>query len=165
MALSRLQKIESLKLVPTEDDMVKIAIALELPIDYLFPESLIEAIKANAFGKRVAELPEPQVMSLAEAARSRLLAPVNSEDDIIEDLDRQLLRERIEEVLSTLKPEESRVIRLRFGLDDGCSRTLEQVSWEFGVTKERIRQIEAKALRRLQWTSRSRQLRGFLSHE
>jgi RNA polymerase primary sigma factor len=75
---------------------------------------------------------------------------------------RQLLKEQIEDVLGTLSAREKRVVELRFGLEDGRSRTLEEVGWEFGVTRERIRQIEAKALRRLRHPSRSRNLREYL---
>ena len=73
-----------------------------------------------------------------------------------------MLKEQLMEVLDTLTPREEMVLRLRFGLDDGRSRTLEEVGREFKVTRERIRQIEAKALRKLRHPSRSRKLRDFL---
>lgn len=73
-----------------------------------------------------------------------------------------LLREQISEVLDTLTERERNVLRLRFGLDDGRSRTLEEVGKEFNVTRERIRQIEAKALRKLRHPSRSKKLRDYL---
>lgn len=72
-----------------------------------------------------------------------------------------LLREKLEEVLSTLSPREARILRLRFGLHNGRSYTLEEVGQKFGLTRERIRQIEGKALRRLRHPRRSRQLRDF----
>lgn len=75
---------------------------------------------------------------------------------------RQLLKEQILGVLHTLTPRERRVLQLRFGLDDGRSRTLEEVGREFNVTRERIRQIEAKALRKLRHPSRSKKLKDFL---
>ena len=74
----------------------------------------------------------------------------------------QLLKELVEDVLDTLNLRERRVLQLRFGLEDGRSRTLEEVGREFGVTRERIRQIEAKALRKLRHPSRSRKLKDFL---
>ena len=74
----------------------------------------------------------------------------------------QLLREQVEDVLATLTSRERRVLQLRFGLEDGRSRTLEEVGREFGVTRERIRQIEAKALRKLRHPSRSRKLKDYL---
>ncbi len=73
-----------------------------------------------------------------------------------------LLKEQLEEVLSTLTPREAKVLRLRFGLEDGKSRTLEEVGTEFKVTRERIRQIEAKALRKLRHPSRSKKLKDYL---
>ena len=73
-----------------------------------------------------------------------------------------LLKEQLVEVLSTLTEREQKVLRLRFGLDDGRARTLEEVGKEFNVTRERIRQIEAKALRKLRHPSRSRKLKDFL---
>ena len=73
-----------------------------------------------------------------------------------------LLKEQLEEVLGTLTEREQKVLRLRFGLDDGRARTLEEVGKEFNVTRERIRQIEAKALRKLRHPSRSRKLKDYL---
>ena len=73
-----------------------------------------------------------------------------------------LLREQLNEVLNTLSERERKVLRLRFGLDDGRARTLEEVGKEFNVTRERIRQIEAKAIRRLRQPSRSRKLKDYL---
>ncbi|HSB90698.1 MAG TPA: RNA polymerase sigma factor RpoD [Anaerolineales bacterium] len=74
-----------------------------------------------------------------------------------------LLREKIEDVLSTLSPREARILRLRFGLHNGRSYTLEEVGQKFGLTRERIRQIEGKALRRLRHPRRARQLRDYLA--
>jgi RNA polymerase primary sigma factor len=74
----------------------------------------------------------------------------------------QLLKEQVEDVLASLTGRERRVLQLRFGLDDGRSRTLEEVGKEFGVTRERIRQIEAKALRKLRHPSRSKKLKDYL---
>jgi RNA polymerase primary sigma factor len=81
--------------------------------------------------------------------------PVDSASD-------QLLKDEVREVLSTLTPREQRVLQLRFGLEDGRCRTLEECGEEFSITRERIRQIEAKALRRLRHPSRSRKLKGYL---
>ena len=79
-------------------------------------------------------------------------------DDAVSNI---MLKKQMEEVLDTLTPREKRVIRLRFGLDGGRSRTLEEVGSEFGVTRERIRQIEAKAIRKLRHPNRSNKLKGY----
>ena len=73
-----------------------------------------------------------------------------------------LLREQLEEIMQTLTPREAKVLKLRFGLEDGKARTLEEVGKEFEVTRERIRQIEAKALRKLRHPSRSKKLRDYM---
>jgi RNA polymerase primary sigma factor len=75
---------------------------------------------------------------------------------------KQLLKDQINEVLLTLTPREHRVLELRFGLEDGRCRTLDEVGEEFSVSRERIRQIEAKALRKMRHPSRSRKLRDYL---
>jgi RNA polymerase primary sigma factor len=74
-----------------------------------------------------------------------------------------LLREKVEDVLSTLPPREARILRLRFGLQNGRAYTLEEVGQKFGLTRERIPQIEGRALRRLRHPRRSRQLRDYLT--
>ena len=116
-----------------------------------------------------------EIMKIAQEPVS-LETPIGEEEDshlgdFIEDeaaLDPadaasvMLLKEQITEVLRTLAPREAEVLRLRFGLEDGRSRTLEEVGQSFGVTRERIRQIEAKALRKLRHPSRSKVLRDFL---
>jgi len=105
-----------------------------------------------------------------------LETPIGEEDDshlgdFIEDQEAQapadavafeLFKEQLEDVLDTLTPREEKVLRLRFGLDDGRSRTLEEVGQYFGVTRERIRQIEAKALRKLRHPMRSKRLKDYL---
>ena len=75
----------------------------------------------------------------------------------------EMLKEEISDVLCTLTEREEQVLRLRFGLDDGSCKTLEEVGQMFGVTRERIRQIEAKALRKMRHPSRSKKLKDFLT--
>ncbi len=116
-----------------------------------------------------------EIMKIAQEPVS-LETPIGEEEDshlgdFIEDDAAQapaeaatftLLKEQLIEVLDTLTPREQKVLRLRFGLDDGRARTLEEVGKEFDVTRERIRQIEAKALRKLRHPSRSKKLKDFL---
>ncbi|MFI8575254.1 MULTISPECIES: RNA polymerase sigma factor RpoD [Rossellomorea] len=116
-----------------------------------------------------------EILKIAQEPVS-LETPIGEEDDshlgdFIEDAEAQspsehaayeLLKEQLEDVLDTLTDREENVLRLRFGLDDGRTRTLEEVGKVFGVTRERIRQIEAKALRKLRHPSRSKRLKDFL---
>jgi RNA polymerase primary sigma factor len=81
---------------------------------------------------------------------------------LVEAASTNLLKKQIDEVLCTLTPRERRVLQSRFGLEDGRSRTLEEVGAEFGVTRERIRQIEAKAIRKLRHRSRSQKLKDYM---
>ena len=124
------------------------------------------------------EIPVEKVMEIQKIAQDpvSLETPIGEEDDshlgdFIPDDDSPapqdsaaytLLREQLEEVMSTLTPREAKVLKLRFGLEDGKARTLEEVGKEFQVTRERIRQIEAKALRKLRHPSRSRKLRDYM---
>ena len=119
-----------------------------------------------------------KVMEIQKIAQDpvSLETPIGEEDDshlgdFIQDEDSPapqdaasytLLREQLEEVMKTLTPREAKVLRLRFGLDDGKARTLEEVGKEFKVTRERIRQIEAKALRKLRHPSRSKKLKEYM---
>jgi RNA polymerase primary sigma factor len=96
-------------------------------------------------------------------------APISLETPIGEEGDSHLgdfinvsLKEQTAHVLHTLTPREEKIMKMRFGLEDGSEHTLEEVGLEFAVTRERIRQIEAKALRKLRHPSRSRKLRSFL---
>ena len=124
------------------------------------------------------DLSEERVREILKIAQEpvSLETPIGEEEDshlgdFIEDQDApapaeaasfMMLREQLEDVLGTLTDREEQVLRLRFGLDDGRSRTLEEVGQVFGVTRERIRQIEAKALRKLRHPSRSKKLKDFL---
>ncbi len=127
---------------------------------------------------REMEIPVEKVREISKIAQEpvSLETPIGEEEDshlgdFIPDDDVpspadaaafSMLKEQLDEVLNTLTPREQKVLRLRFGLDDGRTRTLEEVGQEFDVTRERIRQIEAKALRKLRHPSRSRKLRDYL---
>jgi len=124
------------------------------------------------------DMPEEKVREIMRVAQEpvSLETPIGEEEDshlgdFIPDDDapapsevasHTLLKEQLNEVLSTLTPREEKVLKLRFGLEDGRSRTLEEVGKEFNVTRERIRQIEAKALRKLRHPTRSKKLKDFL---
>ena len=125
------------------------------------------------------EIPVEKVMEIQKIAQDpvSLETPIGEEDDshlgdFIQDEDSPapqdsaaytMLKEQLEEVMNTLTPREAKVLKLRFGLEDGKARTLEEVGREFDVTRERIRQIEAKALRKLRHPSRSKKLRDYMS--
>ena len=125
------------------------------------------------------EMPLDKVIEIQKIAQDpvSLETPIGEEDDshlgdFIQDEDSPapqdsaaytLLREQLEDVMKTLTPREAKVLKLRFGLDDGRTRTLEEVGKEFNVTRERIRQIEAKELRKLRHPSRSKKLRDYMS--
>jgi RNA polymerase primary sigma factor len=113
---------------------------------------------------KVAELPISLELPMGEEADSHLGDFIEDHNAIqpLDSASKQLLKDQINEVLLTLSGREQRVLQLRFGLEDGRSRTLEEVGLEFRVTRERIRQIEAKALRKLRHPSRSRKLRDYL---
>ena len=124
------------------------------------------------------EIPVERVMEIQKIAQDpvSLETPIGEEEDshlgdFIQDDDSPaphdaasyiLLREQLEEIMQTLTPREAKVLKLRFGLEDGKARTLEEVGREFEVTRERIRQIEAKALRKLRHPSRSKKLRDYM---
>ena len=125
------------------------------------------------------EIPVEKVVEIQKIAQDpvSLETPIGEEDDshlgdFIQDDDSPapqdsvaytLLREQLEEVMGTLTPREAKVLKLRFGLEDGKARTLEEVGKEFKVTRERIRQIEAKALRKLRHPSRSKKLKDYMN--
>jgi RNA polymerase primary sigma factor len=160
-------------------------IALEM--DFIEPEeerivirrAIANGEPLNPMQKRALKRAEDKVRRIKRVSQEpmSLEMPVGNEEssslgDFIEDdslpapadaASQQLLREQMQEILEQLNERERKVLEMRFGLKDGMSRTLEEVGQEFGVTRERIRQIEAKALRKLRHPIRSRKLRDYLS--
>jgi RNA polymerase primary sigma factor len=151
-------------MAPEDRRMVEEAMAVGLPLEPALNRRLaIAAAKVR------------RIMRIAQEPMS-LETPVGTEEnsslgDFIEDdslpgpadqASRHLLKEQMNEILSGLSDRERKVLEMRFGLKDGTARTLEEVGQEFGVTRERIRQIEAKALRKLRHPIRSRKLRDYL---
>ncbi|MGB9880114.1 MAG: sigma-70 family RNA polymerase sigma factor [Anaerolineae bacterium] len=159
---------------------------IALKMDLLTPEETVAIEEAMSKGEplnpslrrrlRIATSKVSEIVRMVQEPMS-LEMPMSTEEssslgDFLEDetipgpLDetsRQLLREQMKDILDSLNPREQRVIRLRFGLDDGHSLTLEEVGQKVGVTRERVRQIEAKALRKLRHPLRSRKLKDYLS--
>ena len=143
-------------------------------IQELGREPSAEEIAEKMDGMTPEKVREIQKISLEPVS---LETPIGEEDDshlgdFIQDEDSPapqdaaaytLLKEQLAEVMQTLTPREAKVLRLRFGLDDGKARTLEEVGKEFDVTRERIRQIEAKALRKLRHPSRSKKLKDYMT--
>jgi len=167
---SLISRIETMRVIPDIEMRQEIADALAMDIDYLFPETLLEAIRDGLFKNRVVDLDEARLIKLA-IERKVLALPSpddpSSRSEIAMGAPVDLTfsggaRSAIRRVIGTLGVVEQKVIRLRFGLEDGRCRTLEEVGKEFSLTRERIRQIESKALRKLRHHTRSRKLAGYL---
>jgi RNA polymerase primary sigma factor len=143
------QLLQELGREPTLDELAR---ALEMPM-----ERVSEII-------RIAPEPLSLETPIGEEEDSHLADFIEDHEAVspTEAADRRMLREKIEEALDMLTQREREVLVMRFGLEDGCSRTLEEVGRHFRVTRERIRQIEAKALKKLRHPSRSRKLRDYL---
>ncbi|MDM8532477.1 RNA polymerase sigma factor RpoD [Anaerolineales bacterium HSG25] len=182
--INRLARIQRRLLQENSREPTAKEIALEMAI---MPDGDVEAIQmAKKNGKTVdiglerrwrrAASKVRRIIRIAQEPMS-LETPIGNEDntylgDFIEDetvpgpvdaASKQLLKEQLHEILDSLSDRERRVLEMRFGLNDGQGRTLEEVGVEFGVTRERIRQIEAKALRKLRHPIRSRKLRDYLA--
>lgn len=135
-----------------EPDPEELAAAMELPVD-----KIREILK-------ISQEPVSLETPIGEEDDSHLGDFIEDQDSVspTEYATNEVLKEQIRDVLERLTDREERVLRLRFGLDDGRTRTLEEVGQEFGVTRERIRQIEAKALRKLRNPSKSKHLKDFM---
>ncbi|WP_040198263.1 RNA polymerase sigma factor RpoD [Candidatus Soleaferrea massiliensis] len=152
--INKVKKVSSLLLHKNGHDPTaeEIAAELDMPVD-----------KVREI-MRVAQEPVSLETPIGEEEDSHLgdFIPDDDAPAPAEAASHTLLKEQLSDVLQTLTPREEKVLRLRFGLEDGRSRTLEEVGKEFNVTRERIRQIEAKALRKLRHPSRSKKLKDFL---
>ena len=154
--INKVKKVQSQLLHQNghEPSADEIAIEIDMPVD-----------KVREI-MRVAQEPVSLETPIGEEEDSHLgdFIPDNDAPAPADAASHTMLREQLSDVLSTLTPREEKVLRLRFGLEDGRSRTLEEVGREFNVTRERIRQIEAKALRKLRHPSRSRKLKDYLDY-
>ncbi|MEE1219839.1 MAG: RNA polymerase sigma factor RpoD [Ruminococcus sp.] len=154
--INKVKKVQSQLLHQNghEPSADEIAEAIDMPVD-----------KVREI-MRVAQEPVSLETPIGEEEDSHLgdFIPDNDAPAPADAASHTMLREQLSDVLSTLTPREAKVLKLRFGLEDGRSRTLEEVGKEFNVTRERIRQIEAKALRKLRHPSRSRKLKDYLDY-
>ncbi len=152
-------------LLPEESAAIKAAQAEGLPIDPMLDRKWRQAVSKIRDILRIAMDPMSLETPVGSNDDSTELGDFLADESIVEPGDaasRELLREQIRKVLDHLSDREREVLEMRFGLNDGKDHTLEEVGKSFGVTRERIRQIEAKALRKLRHPSRSRSLRDYL---
>ena len=156
---STIGHIETLRKYPTMKQAKSIAQALSSTVEELFPKWIEEfkhkktsVVTEHFVSERILEHPELKMLP-AEAGNI---------DEVIDSVDAEIMSVKIDSVLNTLKPREKKVLELRFGLKDEKTHTYEEVGKEFGVTRERIRQIEAKALRKLKHPVRKKELEGLL---
>ena len=148
------KKQELANVLQREPSMEELAEVCELEVD-----KVLDILKRD---KNIVSLDTP----IKEDEDSSLVEFIPSDahfgDVVIHEVEQNNLREKIDEVLTDLSDQEQQVLRMRFGLDDDTPKTLEEIGKVFGVTRERIRQIEAKAIRKLRHPSRSKKLRDYL---
>ncbi|MCB9420863.1 MAG: RNA polymerase sigma factor RpoD [Ardenticatenaceae bacterium] len=153
-------------LTPEESETIKDALKSDLPIDPVLNRKWKQAVSKIRDIMRISMDPMSLETPVGNNEDSTELGDFIEDESVVEPVDaasKELLREQIRNVLSFLSDREREVLEMRFGLNDGKDHTLEEVGKEFGVTRERIRQIEAKALRKLRHPSRSKSLRDYLS--
>ncbi len=153
-------------LTPEESETIKEALKNDSPIDPVLNRKWKQAVSKIRDIMRISMDPMSLETPVGNNEDSTELGDFIEDESVVEPVDaasKELLREQIRNVLSFLSDREREVLEMRFGLNDGKDHTLEEVGKEFGVTRERIRQIEAKALRKLRHPSRSKSLRDYLS--
>lgn len=153
-------------LTPEESETIKQALKDDLVIDPVLNRKWKQAVSKIRDIMRISMDPMSLETPVGNNEDSTELGDFIEDESVVEPVDaasKELLREQIRNVLSFLSDREREVLEMRFGLNDGKDHTLEEVGKEFGVTRERIRQIEAKALRKLRHPSRSKSLRDYLS--
>jgi RNA polymerase primary sigma factor len=153
-------------LTPEESDMIKQSLKDETPIDPILNRKWRQAVSKIRDIMRISMDPMSLETPVGNNEDSTELGDFIEDESVEEPVNaasKELLREQIRNVLSFLSDREREVLEMRFGLNDGKDHTLEEVGREFGVTRERIRQIEAKALRKLRHPSRSKSLRDYLT--
>lgn len=153
-------------LTPEESEAIKAALTADRPLDPLLNRKWRQAISKVRDILRISMDPMSLETPVGSSDDSTELGDFIEDESVVEPVDaasKELLREQIRNVLSFLSEREREVLEMRFGLNDGKDHTLEEVGKSFGVTRERIRQIEAKALRKLRHPSRSKSLRDYLT--
>lgn len=153
-------------LTAEEADMIKASLAAERPLDPILSRKWRQAVGKVRDILRISMDPMSLETPVGNSDDSTELGDFIEDESVVEPVDaasKELLREQIRNVLSFLSEREREVLEMRFGLHDGKDHTLEEVGKSFGVTRERIRQIEAKALRKLRHPSRSKSLRDYLT--
>ncbi|MCB8967885.1 MAG: RNA polymerase sigma factor RpoD [Ardenticatenaceae bacterium] len=151
---------------PDEAESIKAALESDVPIDPILNRKWRQAVSKIRDILRISMDPMSLETPVGNNEDSTELGDFIEDESVVEPVDaasKELLREQIRNVLSFLSEREREVLEMRFGLNDGKDHTLEEVGRSFGVTRERIRQIEAKALRKLRHPSRSKSLRDYLS--
>ena len=163
--LIKLRGVKTVICLDTDAGAQRLELAKELGADYTINVSHEDPVERVREILKIAQEPVSLETPIGEEEDSHLGDFIPDEDasEPSEAASFTLLKEQLVEVLSTLTPREEKVLKLRFGIEDGRTRTLEEVGKEFNVTRERIRQIEAKALRKLRHPSRSKKLKDFLN--
>jgi len=155
LSSSTVCKYECLRGYPSLERAKMVADVLDVSVATLFPEWLEDF--------KLREVPQPsedRTFTLDEARDMNLFPPAEDTIEAVEEkVDRELLKERVGEILLGLEDREREILKLRFGIDDGISRTLSDIASMYGVSRERVRQVEAKALRKMRHPSRGRRLK------